>query len=154
MAVAALSANLALGRTLSSDEVEASISKCERGNLETCDALGLGYSRGAFVPEQDYAKARYYLQKACTESNVQKDKSLSTSCNELGELYEKGRGVSQNYQNAVKYYSIACDAGDFLGCFRSAFTRDMVMHDNGEAIKYYARACEVGKNDDKAQKQS
>ena len=56
--------------------------------------------------------------------------------NNLGVMYEKGQGVSQNYKTAVKWYTLAAEQGYALAQFNLG-----VMYDKGEGvIQNYVRA--------------
>ena len=56
--------------------------------------------------------------------------------NNLGVMYEKGQGVSQNYKTAVKWYTLAAEQGYALAQFNLG-----VMYDKGEGvIQDYIRA--------------
>ena len=56
--------------------------------------------------------------------------------NNLGVMYEKGQGVSQNYKTAVKWYTLAAEQGYALAQFNLG-----VMYDKGEGlIQDYVRA--------------
>ena len=65
----------------------------------------------------------------------------------LGFMYDEGRGVSQNYAEAVKWYRLAAEAGD-----ASAQNNLGVMYADGkgvsqdyaEAVKWFRRAAEQG----------
>ena len=49
--------------------------------------------------------------------------------NNLGVMYEKGQGVSQNYKTAVKWYTLAAEQGYALAQFNLG-----VMYDKGEGV--------------------
>ena len=56
--------------------------------------------------------------------------------NNLGVMYEKGQGVSQNYKTAVKWYTLAAEQGYALAQFNLG-----VMYDKGEGVlQYYVSA--------------
>jgi TPR repeat protein len=51
-------------------------------------------------------------------------------------MYDKGKGVSQNYNTAVKWYTLAAEQGNPAAQFNLG-----VMYDKGEGvIQYYVRA--------------
>ena len=66
----------------------------------------------------------------------------------LGEAYEHGRGVSQDYAEAAKWYQKAADQGYSVGQFRLGY-----LYQNGfgvatnldRAIELYTQAAEQGK---------
>ena len=51
---------------------------------------------------------RFYAQ-ACAMDDM-------TGCNNVGHMYELGRGVAQDDARAASYYKRACDGGVALGC--------------------------------------
>lgn len=56
-----------------------------------------------------YAKAKKDFQKAC-------DGGDADGCNNLGFLYENGKGVNRDYSKAKEFYGKACDGGYTMGC--------------------------------------
>ena len=82
-------------------------------------------------------------------------KELETNCNNgdmkacssLGNLYDKGKGVEQNYQKAFQLYQKACDGGDSEGCYNLGVLYENgygVKKDNAIAKEYYGKACDLG----------
>lgn len=82
-------------------------------------------------------------------------KELETNCNNgdmkacssLGNLYDKGKGVEQNYQKAIQLYQKACDGGDSEGCINLGVLYENgygVKKDNAIAKEYYGKACDLG----------
>ena len=64
------------------------------------------------------------------------EKGYALAQNNLGVMYEKGQGVSQNYKTAVKWYTLAAEQGYALAQFNLG-----VMYDKGEGvIQDYVRA--------------
>ena len=71
-------------------------------------------------------------KKACDEGNAR-------GCTNLGFMYEKGRGVKQDYFKAKELFGKACDGGDAKGCFNLG-----VMYANGQEVKQdYFKAKEL-----------
>ena len=70
------------------------------GDSELCTSE---FAQGA------YESAFPYCEKACSKDD-------GGGCARLGELYDKGRGVKQDYQQAKTYYEKACSKDDGLGC--------------------------------------
>ena len=76
-------------------------------------------------------------QKACSDG-------IAVTCQNLGDIYYKGKKVKQNYLEAVNYYGKACDAGYIAGCSALAFMYEEaqgVNLDYAKAVKLYAKAC-------------
>ena len=143
LAVAAFGVNLAFGQG-DADKLD---KQCREENLKSCDLLGHFYYFGLFGRGQDYAKAKYYFEKVCTKSNVQKDKTLSTSCSNIAKMYVSGAGVPRNYEKAVEYFSIACDAGKGADCTNLGMFYQQgigAQKSIAKAAKYYKRGCEGG----------
>ncbi|MDY3736694.1 MAG: tetratricopeptide repeat protein, partial [Sodaliphilus sp.] len=67
--------------------------------------------------------------------------------NNLGNLYAEGKGVSQSYTEAVKWYRLAAEQGDadaqyYLGvCYA---TGDGVAKNRATAIRWYKKAAAQG----------
>jgi TPR repeat protein len=65
----------------------------------------------------------------------------------LGQLYEDGRGVTQNYGKAVKLYRRAADKGDPEGqcnLGRMYLMGHGVAQDSAEALKWYRKVADQG----------
>ena len=69
-----------------------------------CNALGIFYES-----QKDYLGAKIYWDMACNLND-------GRGCFNLGDLYRKGQGVSQNFQTAKQYFIKACDLGEPFGC--------------------------------------
>lgn len=111
-----------------------------QGYIDAEHFLGILYRAGKGVT-QDNEKAIYWLEKAATKgkSSAQKDLgSLYLMINKdteaelwlrkaaiqnekdalflIGFLYESGRGVNKDLEEAKKWFKKACDAGNEKGC--------------------------------------
>lgn len=76
-------------------------------------------------------------QKACNDG-------MAVACQNLGDLYYKGKKVKQDYLEAANYYAKACDGGYVGGCSTLAFMYEEaqgVKLDYAKAVKLYAKAC-------------
>ena len=67
-------------------------------------------------------------------------------CN-LGNMYDEGLGVNQDYKKAVEYYQKACDLGDSgaycnLGVMYSSGLG--VAVDKNKALQLYKKSCDMG----------
>ena len=65
----------------------------------------------------------------------------------LGFLYSSGKGVPQNYKNAVKWYALAAEQGDAEAQHNLALRYDLgqgVLQDYKTAVKWYTLAAEQG----------
>ena len=82
-------------------------------------------------------------RKAC-------DLGSMDGCNNLGDLYETGRGTVVNYKFAVMLYQQACEGRSATGCYSlsTMYERGLgVEKDTLRASKYRASACELGYQD-------
>jgi len=80
------------------------------------------------------------LRAACAAGHA-------SACRLLGRLYEGGRGLSADKQEAARAYLRACDGGDEDGCFRWAealFFGDGVERDAARALHVFSASCERG----------
>ncbi|MSP84000.1 MAG: sel1 repeat family protein, partial [Alphaproteobacteria bacterium] len=106
----------------------------------------LGSHGGALADDLDDAQAAYYQGDYATALKLIRpfaEQGYAVAQNNLGLMYESGRGVPQDYAEAVKWYRLAAEQGfaqaqKFLG----------FMYDNGqgvpqdyaEAVKWYRLA--------------
>lgn len=115
---------------------------CNDGKTEYCII-----SADQFAKSNDYVKSAPLYKKACEELNE------SSACTSLGNLYAQGKGINQNYIEAVNNYKKACDNNDTKGCiFLSQ------MYQNGEGVeqniyksKYYFLLGTQKQNEDDVQ---
>ena len=102
------------------------------------------YNRGKIlaeiqVPPDNKRAVKWYALAA--------KKGYTDAQNDLGVMYEKGRGVKQNYKTALKWYSLAAKQGEPVSQHNLA-----VMYENGQgikqsyksAIKWYTLAAKQG----------
>jgi TPR repeat protein len=88
----------------------------------------------------DYEKAMKYYKMAI-------DKGIGRAMNNLGNMYEVGKGVERNYEEAIKYYRMALGKGVGRAMLHLG---DMYFYGRGieqnyeEAIKYYKMAVTRG----------
>lgn len=62
---------------------------------------------------------------------------------DLGDLYETGKGVRQDYREAVSWYRKAAESGDSYGQYRLGLMYEAgkgVAHDSQEALRWYRMA--------------
>lgn len=82
---------------------------CNAGDVVGCANLGWIYAQGIEGAPRNYGLAAQYFNTACIGG-------VASSCNNLGVLYEQGRGITQNAGQALEMYSLACEAGLHNGC--------------------------------------
>ena len=80
----------------------------DQGDANSQYNLGVMYEQGMSVT-QDYAKARYWYEKAASKDNVKAQYNL-------GLMYWHGKGVRQNLAIAKELYGKVCDSGEQKGC--------------------------------------
>jgi tetratricopeptide (TPR) repeat protein len=86
-----------------------------------------------------YEEALPLLKRACDGGNA-------SGCNNLGFLYDFGRGVKQDYGKAFTFYTKACDGGDAFGCANLGFSYENgtgVAQDYGKSFTLYTKACKL-----------
>ncbi len=76
----------------------------ERGDAKAQYHLGVMYSKGEGVPQDD-AKAVKWYRKAAEQGHA-------SAQNNLGVLYFKGKGVPQDDAEAARWYRKAAEQGD------------------------------------------
>jgi hypothetical protein len=77
---------------------------CSLGDKFACNKLGnLVYKKGRFEDAVEH-----YTQACQLEDG--------SGCNNLGYMLEKGKGIDQDMNNALKLYKKACKYGDMEGC--------------------------------------
>jgi hypothetical protein len=78
------------------------------------------------------------------------DAGRSSAQRDLGELYERGRGVARSDADAAKWYTRAADGGDRDAMFRIAVAYERghgVKKDGPTALVWYTRAANAGSAD-------
>ncbi len=77
---------------------------CTRGDSSACLTLAdfLDYTK-------QYEKAFSLFSRACSLGS-------STACKDVGLLYKKGKGVTQNDAKSFEFFRKACDSGNLYGC--------------------------------------
>ena len=91
--------------------------------------MGISVSLGAGEVEDN--------QKACADG-------MAVACQNLGDFYYTGKGVKQDYVEALKYYDKACDGGYLSGCSDLGIMYEKaqgVEEDFSKAANLYAKAC-------------
>jgi TPR repeat protein len=71
----------------------------------------------------------------------------ATAQNELGSVFQTGRGAPQDYVEALKWYSMAADQGDAAGLANVGWLYEMgwgVGQDDSEALRRYRAAADKG----------
>ncbi len=94
----------------------------------------------AAVQSFDYQEAVKWYRKAAEQGNA-------SAQNNLGGMYYRGQGVSQNYPEAVKWYRKAAEQGHASSQYNLGLMYDKgqgVSQDYPEAVKWYRKAAEQG----------
>lgn len=112
------------------------------GNPEGQAMLGLLYSEGAGVPENQETAVKWY-RKAALQGNADAQYYL-------GKCYYLGKGVAENDAEAVKWFQKAAVQGDayaqyYLGeCY---YLGRGIAENDAEAVKWFQKAVEQGNAD-------
>lgn len=114
---------------------------CNNGGVAACFEAGwfLHHGRNA---KPDLSRARMMYERACPATGFNWD-----GCMALGELYEKGEGVSADPAKAVAYYEQVCTVRMLLGgkaCVRAADFYDKgtgVPKDPARSLELWRKAC-------------
>jgi TPR repeat protein len=80
---------------------------CEQGLPRGCGSLAWQLIQEG--GEENSVKALDLLQTACAGDDA-------PSCNNLGYMFESGKGAAVDPARAARYYSKACQGGDLAGC--------------------------------------
>jgi TPR repeat protein len=124
-------------------------SRLRNKNIYSCFAeydflLGWSYENGENGYAKDYYKAIDFYLTACLHDNVE-------GCNNLANIYEKGKIGKKNYKDALYYFEKACNLNDKNGCSnlgRLYYSGRGVSKDLTKAKFYYNKSCSLG--DEKA----
>lgn len=112
--------------------------RCASNNGQGCSSFAdfyrrIGWNRGR--ADHLYTKANSLLSGGCDSGNAE-------SCAVLGDLYDAGKGVTEDDARANLLYQRACDANSGYGCWRLA---DKYLNnyapDVEKAATLYTRAC-------------
>jgi len=123
----------------------------EQDNASAQFNLGLIYGKGQGV-EQDYAQAIHWYRKAATQANkaafdtlmhlASREENAMAQC-ALGELYQTGKGVKQDYAQAVHWYSKAAEQGH-ADAQNNLGVMYQYRENNAQAIHWLRKAAEQG----------
>jgi uncharacterized protein len=111
--------------------------QCNRGNAESCTALGHLYEEGQGVTRDDAHAVALYKQ-AC-------DRGEARGCQNLGLMYWRGRGVFKpDGVQAVAAFKQACAQGSVIGCVNLGAMYYHKSHGDHDAISLFKNACDNG----------
>ena len=100
------------------------------------------------LAEQGNARAQYFLEKTIAKAAEQAAKQGDAEAQlHLGAMYHTGQGVTQDYEKALKWYSLAVIQGKAKAKAALGFMYDQghgVPQDYQEAAKWYRLAAEHG----------
>lgn len=112
---------------------------CDGGTIDACSDLGMRYSEGRGVVEDD-VKAAMFHDKACTGG-------VSDNCSMLGIAYNEGKGVVPDATRSATAFAHACEFGGAIACgnFGLALIKgNGVAKDPERAVAYFDKACDAG----------
>jgi len=113
---------------------------CGGGEITACVNLGVLYLAGQGV-DADPAKAAALFRDVCAKPTTGHSKRhwntevVSGGCNHLANLYERGVGVAQDLDTAIKLYQKSCDLGNNDACRNLALLRARGPDANAPAVK-------------------
>lgn len=113
--------------------------ECNNNQAFSCEILGNAYVEAYYGMQEDFAKGKKFAEKACDL-----DKSR---CGTLAYIYDRGKGVEQDYSKAIALYKQSCEAGSDMGCYemgRSYEHGEGVERDIHKAKEFYKKACDMG----------
>ncbi len=91
--------------------------ECDSGNKTSCAIAG-----SVSYEKREYQKASQLFAKVCDKLDKTTDTLTHEACIHLGDMYMNSLGVTQDMEQAKKYYKKVCDGGEQSGCtkFRTA----------------------------------
>jgi len=115
--------------------------ECREGRAESCTSVGVQTAAGTFGRKKDPKAAIPFLQQGCQGGDPY-------GCEQLGVMYQHGRGVTQDHAKARQLYEQACakqeaNACHYLGVYYEQ-GRDGVAKDAAKAKSYFQKACAAG----------
>ena len=136
----------------------------EQGHANAQHNLGSLYDLGRGVPHNS-REAWKWFRKAAEQGHANAQINVSVmegapeetvraavqgdakAQNRLGLMYDKGRGVPQNYGEAAKWFRKAAEQGDVKAQIKLGFMYELgegVPQNYGESLKWYRKAAEQG----------
>ena len=100
-----------------------------------------------YYKQENYSIAKNYAEIACEKLSTEAKEVKGSICAALGVMYDKGRGVRQDFFKATQYHKKACDLGDASGCNNLGVSYSKgqgVKQNKTTAKKYYGKACDFG----------
>ena len=119
------------------NDIEELKKRANGGNASAQNSLGLRYYKGEGV-EQDYSKAREWIEKAANQGNA-------SAQNNMGYLYEEGKGVEQDYTKAKEWYEKAANQGNASAQYNLGlmyYEEKGVKQDYTKAKEWFEKATE------------
>lgn len=114
----------------------------DRDYTEALDKMG-EIMVSEYYPFNDKSKSDKYYQKAYKKYKAEADRNDGNACYELGYMYQFGRGVNADKEQAKFYYKKGATNGDKNAAWRyGLMCKDEV--DFSEAFKYFYKAAEDG----------
>jgi TPR repeat protein len=114
--------------------------RCDAGKAEACFELGKLRHQSEDDAIRSWAEAAKAYQSACDRKHMQ-------ACNNLGDLYYRGRGVTRSPAIAVELYTRACDARNAEACFSLGYLisrGEGAERDDGRALTLFEKGCTGG----------
>ena len=128
-----------------------SYTACGKTTKKQVLSYACSFAAGFLQVAEKYHDAFAYAKKGC-ETNVKREEAHNadvsqTSCWFVGELYEEGKGVRQDYAKAAEYYKKGCDLGYAMPCeaLGSLYMKGKgVPRNRSSAKRLFGKACDFG----------
>lgn len=112
---------------------------CKLNEGMSCYMLASFFIKDEKLQRELYKNSEKSLLNSC-------NKSSALACTFLGNMYERGLGVNQNYLTATKFYEQACNLNSSDSCEMLGFLYNNslgVKQDERKAIEYWEKSCSL-----------
>jgi len=113
---------------------------CWSGQADSCYRAGLFFYFGREEFPRDVRRATKLYERGCNLGD-------SRACNNLGDAFAYGDGVSRDVERAASLFERACRLGEALGCANLGYMAEHgegVARDEARARSLYRDACTTG----------
>ena len=121
---------------------------CNWGIAQACSRLGMFAELGFYTDKAgELSQGVPYLNKAYQHYTRAGQLGDHFAFERLGDLYEQGLGIGQNYLKARQSYFRACESGYAFACSRWGFLNELGLGGKKQlstAIIAYQKACKLG----------
>jgi hypothetical protein len=124
---------------ITSKEAKDAQHKCDAGDFEACNSLGVLFSKGDGVA-QNSAEAARLFSKAC-------EGGQGLACSNLGALYAIGEGVEKDFVRAREILAKGCNLNNGTSCYNlgAIYANGLgIKKDDTEKQRFMKKACDLG----------